>query len=130
MGPIELASLEYSALYLENSLIVVLGHQNCAAVKAVLDGKTKDIEPIAELISPAIEQAKGEQGSLWENAIKDNVLHFVKVLKSNEILAGRINQGKLRIVGAYYEFTSGKVFFFSEAAVQPAPAAVPAMAEK
>ncbi len=109
IGPIELASLEYSAIYLNSSLIMVLGHENCGAVKAVLEGKSKDIEPIAELIAPAIEMAKCHKGSLWENAIKDNAIHFVKDLRANPALADLINKGRLKVVGAYYSFTTGKV---------------------
>ncbi|HUD00945.1 MAG TPA: carbonic anhydrase, partial [Rhabdochlamydiaceae bacterium] len=43
VGPLELDSIEYSALYLHSSLVMVLGHESCGAIKAVLAGTTKDI---------------------------------------------------------------------------------------
>jgi carbonic anhydrase len=33
---------------------MVLGHENCGAVNAVLQGQTEDIEEVASLIEPAI----------------------------------------------------------------------------
>jgi carbonic anhydrase len=36
VGPIELDSIEYAAEYLKSCLIVVMGHQNCGAVDAVM----------------------------------------------------------------------------------------------
>lgn len=109
VGPVELASLEYSAVFLESSLIMVLGHQNCGAIKAVLDGNTKDIEPIADLVAPSIEHTKNRTGVHLENAIKENVFHFVQVLQENPVLADLIKKERLKIVGAYYDFNTGKV---------------------
>ena len=54
-GPVELDSIEYAALYLKSSLVLVLGHENCGAITAVLDGQTKEIEHVADLIAPAIQ---------------------------------------------------------------------------
>lgn len=110
-GPIELASVEYAALYLHSSLIVVLGHQNCGAVKAVLDGASKDIEPIAELITPAIKDAKKQKGDLLTNSIKENVEDVVEFLKNNPSLKEKISSGELMIKGGYYNFETGKVEF-------------------
>jgi len=109
VGPIELASIEYSALYLGSTILFVLGHKNCGAVSAVLEGNTKDIEPIAALIQPAVEEAKTQKGSQLENAIKDNVLHVVKQLEEVPLIAGLIEKKKFAVVGGYYDVKSGKV---------------------
>lgn len=109
IGPIELASIEYSVIYLGASVLMVLGHEKCGAVDAVLQGITKDIEPIATLIQPAITQAKTEQGSTLENAIQDNVKNVVKQLEANPVLADLIKKKKFAVVGGYYDLVSGKV---------------------
>ena len=109
IGSVGLASIEYGAIYLEASLIMVLGHQNCGAIKAVIDGNTKDIEPVAELIAPAINEAKGQKGDLWVNAVKDNVMHVVKQLETHPVLSKLIKKEKLKVVGGYYDFHTGKV---------------------
>lgn len=111
VGPIGLASVEYATLYLHAPLVVVLGHESCGAVKAVLDGKSKDIEPIAELIQPAVKETATLQGDHLENAVKANVLHIVEELKRNPALKELIDKKALLIKGAYYNFHSGQVEF-------------------
>jgi len=112
VGPIELASIEYSALYLHSVLIVVLGHENCGAVKAVIQGKTKDIEPIATLIKPSVKKTARLQGDRLENAIKENVSTMVEQLKNNPVLKTLIEKQALMVKGGYYNFHSGQVEFF------------------
>lgn len=111
VGPVELDSIEFSALYLHSSAILVLGHENCGAVKAVLEGATKDIEAVASLIEPAIRQSKKESGNQLENAIKDNVKMIVNQLKKSPVLHDLIEKKKLEIIGGYYHFQTGQVEF-------------------
>ncbi len=109
VGPIELDSVHYSALYLHSSIILVLGHQNCGAVTAVLTQQTKDIETVADLIKPAVQEASLQAGDILENAIKNNVQNTVNQLKESPVLYALIEQQKLVIVGGYYNFHTGQV---------------------
>ncbi|MCI0381624.1 MAG: carbonic anhydrase [Chlamydiae bacterium] len=109
VGPIELDSLEYAALYMGSSLILVLGHENCSAVQSVMQGKTKDIEAIADLIAPAVQMAKKEKEPSLENAIKNNVQFIVDQLKKSSVIARLMKKGKMDVAGGYYDFLSGKV---------------------
>jgi len=109
VSPVILESIEFSALYLHSSIILVLGHENCGAVNAVLKGTTKDIETIAGLIGPAIEESKNQKGDRLENAIKDNVNNVVKQLRANPALAKLLDEKKLGVIGGYYNFHSGEV---------------------
>ncbi len=109
VGPIELDSIEYSVLYLKSSLVLVMGHENCGAVTAVLNKNTKDIESISNLIEPAVEASKKLEGNPLENAVKTNVRMVVEQLKNSKELAGCVKNGSLEIVGGYYELRSGKV---------------------
>ena len=104
VGPIELASVEYSAKYLGSSLIVVLGHESCGAVTAVVKGTTADIEDIADLIKPAIKGSKG-----IESAIKDNVRWTVTQLKTVPLIKQMMLDKKIDCVGAYYHLGTGNV---------------------
>lgn len=109
VGPVELDSIDYSAIYLHSSLIVVLGHENCGAIKAVLAGTTKDIEAVASLIKPNIQMCH----SLPE-AIKTNVQKVVDQLKQSRAIGALIKEGKINVVGGYYNLASGKVDFFTD----------------
>ncbi len=108
-GAVELDSIEYSALYLKSSIIMVLGHQNCGAIQAVINGQTQDIEAVASLIAPSLELAKTQEGSLIENTVKDNVLYVVDQLKKTPVLSKLIKEKKIDVVGGYYDFQSGSV---------------------
>src|ERR1700736_4302029 len=79
-----LASIEYGATVLGAFLIMVLGHNECGAVKAAVDVVTKNAqlpghlpELIAHLKAP-VEKAQKQDGSLVDNAILQNVLLSVE----------------------------------------------------
>ncbi len=116
VGPIELASIEYAAVYLHASLIVVMGHENCGAVDAVIQGKTKDIEPVAALIKPAVKRVAKMPGNRLENTIKENVALVVAQLQKNSVLKRLIEKGILLIKGGYYNFHTGQVEFLNAGA--------------
>lgn len=106
VGPFEIDSIDYSVIYLGSSLIVVLGHENCGAVKAVLDNTTTNIEAIAKFIAPAI-----QDDHKLDKAIKANVRQVVKLLRENPVIARLIKENKVKVVGGYYNLDSGKVDF-------------------
>lgn len=114
VGPIELDSIEYSALYLKSSIIMVLGHQNCGAIQAVINGQTQDIEAVASLIAPSLALARTQQGSLVENTVKDNVLYVADTLRKSPTLAKLIQEKKIDVVGGYYDFQTGAVELISK----------------
>lgn len=110
VGEIELNSIDYAADILHAPLIIVLGHENCGAVSAVIEGKaTDDIAAIAHLIQPAFEIAKQEEGNLLENTVKENVRLVVRYLEQTPILKSLIEKGQVKIVGAYYHLNTGEV---------------------
>lgn len=108
VGGTELDSIEYSALHNGSVIILVLGHENCGAVTAVMDNNTKDIEQIAVLIQPAVNKIKKEKSSLVE-ATESNVQNSVATIKQSVVIARLIQEGKINVVGAYYNLETGRV---------------------
>jgi carbonic anhydrase len=109
-------SIEYAIAELNVSLILVLGHSKCGAVKAALkhidakDSLPGQIEELVNFIKPAVTKAKGEKGDPLENAIKANVAMGVKRLQElKPILAGPVKEGKLKVVGGVYDLGNGNV---------------------
>lgn len=102
-----LESINYAAVYLHSHIILVLGHQNCGAVKEILDGNEHEIPEIAAWIGPAI-RTKNTPPTL-EEAIKMNVRQVVTYLQSTPALANLVEEKQLEIVGGYYHFDSGIV---------------------
>lgn len=99
-----LDSVEYSIKYLGSSLVLVMGHESCGAITAVVDGQTADIEKIAELVKPAVKTMKN-----IEEATKANVLWTVEKLKKAQLIKRLIEAKKLDVVGAYYHLGTGMV---------------------
>ncbi|MEO6053258.1 MAG: carbonic anhydrase [Chthoniobacterales bacterium] len=111
-----LASFEFAVAVLGTPLIVVLGHESCGAVdstiKAVQDGAVfpGHIPSLVRSLKPAVIQAEKMQGNLLVNSTRENViLNVEKLKKASPILSKAVESGKLKIVGAVYNLSNGKV---------------------
>jgi carbonic anhydrase len=63
-----------------------------------------------ELIKPAVAQSQGVPGDILENAIRKNVEIGVERLKGLQpVLAPRVKEGKVNVVGAVYDLRTGTV---------------------
>lgn len=111
LGALEMSSLEYAVLHLHSPCILVLGHEKCGAIQAVLEGQGDAIKPIAKLIAPAVEKTKDKKADLLESTIKENVRLITKELAKNRSFKKLIQEGKLLIKGGYYHLESGEVEF-------------------
>jgi carbonic anhydrase len=112
-----LGSIEYGAAVLNCVLIVVLGHAECGAVKSTVDlvtkGKTAPghIDSVLQPIVPAVEAVRASNPpDLVQAAIRENVRRQVQFLQTSQpILAGLVQGGKVKVIGAEYELTTGVV---------------------
>jgi carbonic anhydrase len=103
-----IASLEYGALVLGTKVILVIGHANCGAVKATIQGKEVpgQISALFPHIQPAVDQA----GPNLEAATKANVkIQAVLLREASTVIAGLVKDKKLRVVAGYYDLKSGTV---------------------
>jgi carbonic anhydrase len=115
--PVVVGSLEYSITELGSVVIVVLGHEQCGAVKAAIDVATKGaqlpgdlpavVAPIVPVVNAAV-AAGTPDDQLLDVVIKDNVKNAVAVLNANPALSPLVAEGKLKIVGREYLLESGK----------------------
>jgi carbonic anhydrase len=110
-------SLEYAVAVLHVPLIVVLGHDECGAVRAAIDSQEPDAEPLPphirnliQPIIPAVARVKGhEQGrpdpyEVGRQHLRDTV---AELLESSELISDAIAAGTLAIVGANYRLLKG-----------------------
>lgn len=122
-------SLEYAVGVLGVPLIVVLGHDNCGAVKGAIDmlgPDAVDLPPhIATLVSritPAIRRVAGAAGlfspdgtldpeSVDASAVGREHLRdtISELLESSELITAAIADGNLAVVGANYLLGQGRV---------------------
>ncbi len=115
-----LGSIEYGIGHLKSHVVVVLGHEGCGAVKAALlppeqrARETENIQALLNSIVPAvarIPKIRDEKAKLRE-AVVANVRQQVQNLKKVKFVQDAIASGKIAVIGAFYEITSGAVDFF------------------
>lgn len=109
VGPLELDSIDYAAVVLKASLIVVLGHEACGAVQATLDGNAKIIESVANLIEPALKGIDKTSKDALQQATKQNARLMADYLKGRPLLSKLINDKKLIVTTGYLELKEGSV---------------------
>ncbi len=114
VAPVELDSIDYSVGVLGSTLVLVLGHESCGAVKAVLNDQTKTIEALANLIEPAISKVKDAPGDPLTNAVKANAKSVADYLKTTTLLRKKIQEGTVKVLAGYYNLRSGKVDILPE----------------
>ncbi len=116
-GTDEIGSMEYAVDHLGTPVVVVLGHTQCGAVTAVLQGDKvpPNIAALVAPIKPAVEQAKGDNPNAAKEvvlnaAIKDNIWQAIEdILQNSPLIKERVRSGKLKVVGALYEIDTGQV---------------------
>ncbi len=112
---VAIGSIEYAAEHLGSSLLLVVGHSSCGAVKAAVAGghATECITAIVKKIIPAVEAAKkgGAAGdALVAKSVENNVRNQIAHIFSRSPLLSQMRaEGKLSVVGAVYELASGRL---------------------
>jgi carbonic anhydrase/SulP family sulfate permease len=139
-----LGSLEYACAVVGAKLVVVLGHTSCGAVNAAVDllvaaKKASEATPCANLdglvteiqlaINPATlkkpdQWVPGEKAAYTNEISRLNVIQTIHAIrKRSSTLNKLVEEGKIAIVGALYDVSSGEVSFFqtSESSASPLP---------
>ncbi|WP_101948769.1 carbonic anhydrase [Mycobacterium sp. 3519A] len=110
-----IGSLEFGAAELNTPLLMVLGHQRCGALTAAVNAFDKkspeqgDLGYLVEALAPAVRQVSGQPGDRVTNAVRANVKLTLAQLRQSPVLGLLEKQGKLKMVGAYYELDTGRV---------------------
>ena len=108
LTPEIIGSLEYGAAVLGTKVIMVLGHANCGAVKAAIQGKPVpgQISSLFPHLQPAVDQA----GPDLEATIKANAKIQATLLReSSTVISGMVKDGTVKVVAGYYDLASGAV---------------------
>ena len=112
-----IASFEYGIAVLNCPLLMmVLGHAACGAIdatiKSIKDNSTLPghLPSLVTALSPAVKATAGQAGNALDNAIKQNViLNVAKLKAATPIIDKAIADKKVRIVGAVYNLSNGRV---------------------
>jgi carbonic anhydrase len=103
-----IGSLEYGAAVLGTKVVVVMGHSNCGAVKAAIQGK--DVPGQISSLFPHIQPALDQAGSNLEAATKANAKIQATLLRqSSTVISGMVKSGGVKVLAGYYDLGTGSV---------------------
>lgn len=109
-------SLEYAALHLHTRLFVVLGHEQCGAVSAVVAAAEESKEPpglqkLLQRVRPALKDIDPQlpKEKRIAAAVEANVRWSMTQLATIPEHKKALAEGKAALVGAVYELKTGKV---------------------
>jgi len=114
-GPFDIASIEYAIDHGWTRLIVVMGHEDCGAVKAALDPEDPPTPSLVALVQRIRESFIGLSAS-WtgpdrtERAIKANARSSAAYLLAHSaVIRKAVLEHHVGLIVAYYNLKSGKV---------------------
>ena len=112
-----LGSLEYAVEVLGVPLILVLGHDECGAIRATMNStegqpmpKGEFIHNLVERITPTVLAAKANGLNEIDKITAVHIKHTIdELITRSTLIAERIESGKLAVVGANYKLTLGEI---------------------
>jgi len=117
------AALEFSLLNLGVSSIIVCGHSECGAIKALINGR-ENIEPVnlrnwLKFGDPLFDQPKtslilDEHLSAVNKLTQSNIILQMEHLKTYPIVQQFLEEKKLTIHGWWFDITTADVYAFEE----------------
>lgn len=114
LDDVVLGSIEYALEHLHVPLVIVLGHSKCGAVSAAVAGGEAPghLKAIVTALSPAVNMAQKKPGDPVENTVRIAAKLSAAALAGNEPILGEwVKAGKVKVVAARYELTTGLVEF-------------------
>ena len=108
-----LGSMEFATKVKGTKLIVVMGHNKCGAVKGAIDNaELGNLTQLVNQIKPAITGDKSNIDLMLDETATENVkMTIADILKQSPVISELVKNGSVKIVGAFYDITSGQVSF-------------------
>ncbi|SRX55274.1 carbonic anhydrase family protein [Aequorivita sp. CIP111184] len=118
-----LGSMEFATKVAGAKLVIIMGHKYCGAVKGAIDNaELGNLTAMLKKIKPAVNAVEEPQDKAIRNSKNDDfveavsnknvLLNIEKTLAQSPVLAEMQEKGEIKIVGATYDLSTGKVTFF------------------
>jgi carbonic anhydrase len=112
-----LASMEYALLNLGTSLVFVLGHEKCGAVKAALDVRQTNatlpghLPGLVAQILPAVDSAlaTNPKDALAASVEVNVAMNMQRITNAGPVVAPMVAKGSVLVAGGVYSLDTGKV---------------------
>ena len=110
-----LGSMEFATKIKHTKLIVVLGHNHCGAVQGAIDNVgLEHLTQLTSQIKPSINPHKTyplSDYTIDDTSRKNVVLTIENIIRKSATLEHQLKNKEIKIIGAYYDITNGKVAF-------------------
>ena len=113
-GPYEIASIEYAIANGYTKMIVVMGHEDCGAVRAALSEGDAGSPSLNALVTKIRESFGGIQRALDPATVRKAVeantrASAADLLRESKIISDAVSNGRVALVTAYYDLDAGTV---------------------
>jgi carbonic anhydrase len=111
-----IGSIEYAVEHLGVPLVIVLGHEQCGAVKAAMqeNRETGKLQRLVDRLHPALVHVPYTPGDPVDNAVRANVVHVMAHLQATEpVLAPASRSGRIKVLGGVYSLSTGRIEFLN-----------------
>ena len=113
-----LDSIEFVISNTNVKLILVLGHYDCAAIKAAIDNEPNIMPNVIKDISPAIKSSNSFEGQknstntqFVDTVCKNNILNSINIISNSTIVK---NNSSIKLASAIYSVHNGSVSFIGD----------------
>lgn len=112
-----LGSLEFAVEVLKVPLILVLGHDECGAVRATMDASAGNLElegefihKLVDRIMPTVERSHAAGETSIDDITARHVADTIEeLLERSNVISNAVKTGKLAVVGANYKLELGDI---------------------
>ena len=114
VGPVGMGSLEFAIMEFKTPLIIVLGHQNCGAVHAAVDGG--EFPPSIQAFLQEIQSCvpTGPCANKYEVCENEHIRQTLAKIGGYPFVSKAVSEGALRLAAAKYSLETGLVSFFEQ----------------
>jgi carbonic anhydrase len=107
-----LASLEYAVHALRVPLVIVVGHAECGAVRAVMENQPLPglLPELVASIRPGLHGIEAQSPGALDVAIRESARTVTaRLARESRIIEEAVAEGWLRVVAAHYELSNGRI---------------------
>jgi carbonic anhydrase len=111
ISEMEMGSIEYAVEHLGAKHLIIMGHENCGAVQALLESVPAPghIHSIVDSLSVEKEMQHALAHHNMEEAVVANVIHQMSAITSDPLFLEKKENTPLHVLGLLYSMSSGKV---------------------
>lgn len=129
----ESGSVEYAVEHLHTPLVVIIGHEHCGAVDAVVQGGVGhgDMPHLVDHIKPVVARLRSEHPNLSKDellhaAVRENAIHSMNdLLSRSAIVRDAVAAGTLQVRCGVYDIDTAKIDWIEKPPDDPASGGLP-----